>query len=110
MQVTTIVLVPPIATMLSKFPLVDEYNLSSIKSILIGAAPLGAEVIEKLKSKFGWRILFGYGMTETTLSIFITPDNENKTDSVGFLLPFNEVKVSRQRFCIQCCVETCCCF
>jgi hypothetical protein len=37
-------LVPPIILGLAKHPIVDKFDLSSLKAIVSGAAPLGAEV------------------------------------------------------------------
>ncbi len=42
--VTWAYLVPPIVLALAKHPLVDKYDLSALKSILSGAAPLGKDV------------------------------------------------------------------
>lgn len=95
--------VPPVAVMLSKLPLVDEYDLSSVRAILVAGAPIGREVFQRLKIKFGWMVTQAYGMTETTLTILFThprvfrknwnKDIEEKMDSVGVVMPFQETKV-----------------
>lgn len=41
-------LVPPLANFLAKSPLVDKYDLSSVKSIICGAAPLSKKTEETL--------------------------------------------------------------
>ena len=44
-------MVPPIMVMLAKHPKVSEYDLSSVKRIICGAAPLSAEIEEAVKNK-----------------------------------------------------------
>ncbi len=43
-RVTRGYIVPPIALALAKHPMVDQYDLSSINSLMSGAAPLGFDV------------------------------------------------------------------
>lgn len=45
-KVTRSFIVPPIITALVKHPLVDKYDLSSLQTLISGAAPLGADVQE----------------------------------------------------------------
>lgn len=44
LQVTSAPLVPPLVLFLAKHPLVDRFDLSSLKSISSGAAPLSQEL------------------------------------------------------------------
>lgn len=57
-------LVPPIMVVLAKHPAVDRYDLSSLKLVMTGAAPLGAEVEEAVARRLGVIVGQGYGMTE----------------------------------------------
>lgn len=43
--------VPPVMVMLSKYPKVSEYDLSSVKMVVCGAAPLSQEIEEDVKTK-----------------------------------------------------------
>jgi acyl-coenzyme A synthetase/AMP-(fatty) acid ligase len=45
-RITRLYLVPPIILLLAKHPLVDHFDLSSVRAIMSGAAPLSEEVIE----------------------------------------------------------------
>ncbi|MCE3215563.1 4-coumarate--CoA ligase 2 [Datura stramonium] len=57
--------VPPIVLAIAKSPLVDEYDLSSIRMIMSGAAPMGKELEDTVRTKLPNAILGqGYGMTE----------------------------------------------
>ena len=58
-------LVPPIVLALAKNPIVDDYDLSRLKTIVCGAAPLGEEVARACATRLGCRVKQVYGMTET---------------------------------------------
>ncbi|KAI9080147.1 hypothetical protein K1719_037825 [Acacia pycnantha] len=65
-SVTRLWVVPPIILALAKQSVVKKYNLSSLKQIGSGAAPLGKELMEECAKKFPQAlVLQGYGMTET---------------------------------------------
>ena len=60
-------LVPPIIiSMVKNKDLLSRYDLSSVRSVTTGAAPLGAETAEDLLSLFpSWSIRQGYGTSRT---------------------------------------------
>lgn len=45
-------LVPPLLLFLAKDPIVSEYDLSNLESILVGAAPVGKELSEEFLKRF----------------------------------------------------------
>ncbi|KIH53307.1 hypothetical protein ANCDUO_16568 [Ancylostoma duodenale] len=45
-------LVPPIMVFLAKHPICDQYDLSSIKLLVCGAAPAGKDICEELSRKY----------------------------------------------------------
>lgn len=55
---------PPIALALAKHPKIDDYDLSSARVILSGAAPLDEAVASKVVARLGCLVVQGYGMTE----------------------------------------------
>ena len=60
-------LVPPLILFLAKHPDISKYNVSSLKRIMSGAAPLGAEVLQEACARTGIEtIRQGYGLTETS--------------------------------------------
>lgn len=72
--------------LLAKSPLVSKYDLSSVKVIWCGAAPLSKEVEDAVKDRL--RVPFvrqGYGMTEGSLSFAGQTDENHKSGSVGVL-------------------------
>ncbi|KAJ5355954.1 hypothetical protein N7517_010563 [Penicillium concentricum] len=59
-------LVPPIILQLAKSPLVDAYDISSLKMVMCGAAPLTRELIEELYQKHTLPVRQVYGLSETS--------------------------------------------
>jgi 4-coumarate--CoA ligase len=57
--------VPPIVLSIAKSPVVDNYDLSSVRTVMSGAAPLGKELEDAVRAKFpNAKLGQGYGMTE----------------------------------------------
>ncbi|KAI6014829.1 hypothetical protein BKA83DRAFT_98244 [Pisolithus microcarpus] len=96
-RITHLPLVPPQVVLICKYPKVREYDLSSVRFIKTGAAPLTSETMSKFAPLFpGAHIEQGYGTTEAS-SISICPV-EVKTDlsgSSGVLLPGVSARVER---------------
>lgn len=97
-KLTVLVTVPPLVVFLAKHPLVAKYDLSTVKSVWCGAAPLSAETINlALKRLPNCKGIFqAYGMTETSLAA--TKDSEQddvprKPGSGGYPLAGVQVKV-----------------
>lgn len=65
-RITYAVLVPPIILQLAKSPLVDAYDISSLKMVMCGAAPLTRELIEELYQKRNLPVRQVYGLSETS--------------------------------------------
>jgi len=94
-RVTTAHLVPPIVLAFSKHPAVDQYDLSSLRWIMSGAAPLGRDVAEACAERLGCFVLQGYGLTETSPVSHCNPATKGgaKPGSVGPCVPNTECKV-----------------
>ncbi|KAJ7069962.1 phenylacetyl-CoA ligase [Mycena amicta] len=89
-RITHLMIVPPQAVLLCKHPAVKKYKLDSVRSIMIGAAPLSDEVNEMLfKLLPDAHIGQGYGMTETCTVVSIWPIDRKrgKSGSAGQLIP-----------------------
>src|SRR5437588_2166590 len=94
-RVTLSHVVPPIVLKLPKDPLVDNYDLSSLKTIFSGAAPLGPELSRECMQRIGCGIRQGYGMTETSPVTHSSPADpaKMKLGSVGTAAPNTECKI-----------------
>lgn len=91
-------LVPPILVALVNHAdqIKKKYDLSSLRRILSGGAPLGKELIEGFAAKFpGVAILQGYGLTESTAIGASTNSLEEsqKYGTAGMLSPSMEAKI-----------------
>lgn len=79
---------------LGKHPLVPQFDLSSVREVVCGAAPLSREVAQVVQARLpGVELRQGYGMTESSITITITPPRSNRPESVGMLLPGIVAKV-----------------
>ncbi|GAB92587.1 AMP-binding protein [Gordonia rhizosphera] len=80
---------PPVMVALGKSPLVDVYDLSSVRLILSGAAPLDSALAETVERRFGCAVRQAYGMTEMSPVSHIAPlaDTTIPAASVGFAVP-----------------------
>jgi acyl-CoA synthetase (AMP-forming)/AMP-acid ligase II len=67
--------VPPIILQLTKDPLVAQYDLSKLRVINSGAAPLGPELQAECQAKLNVIVKQGYGLTETSPTTHVTPDD-----------------------------------
>jgi len=93
-RVTLAYLVPPIVLALAKHPLVDQYDLSALHTIVSGAAPLPEAVAEGCAGRLGCVVKQGYGLTETSPVTHFTPKGANvKVASIGFPVPNTEIRV-----------------
>lgn len=93
---TYLFIAPPIAVALAKHPLVDQYDLSSVRAVLSGAAPLDGELGHAVANRLGCAMLQGYGMTELSpVSHAIPRDGAESVplDSVGYTVPNTECKL-----------------
>nr|UDM67002.1 4-coumaroyl-CoA ligase 2 [Crocosmia x crocosmiiflora] len=97
--VTIAPFVPPIVVEIAKNPAVDNYDLSTIRTVMSGAAPMGKELQDKLLQKIPNATLGqGYGMTEAgpVLSMclsFAKEPFEVKSGSCGTVVRNAELKI-----------------
>jgi acyl-CoA synthetase (AMP-forming)/AMP-acid ligase II len=91
--VTRAYLVPPIVLALTRHPSVERYDLSALKTILCGGAPLGAELAEACARRLGCEVKQGYGLTECSPTTHLTPEGRNKPGSIGPVVRNTRAKV-----------------
>lgn len=92
-KVTLMHIVPPIVLAMAKHPLVDKYDLKSLRMVMSGAAPLGADLTEQFRKRLNTPIKQGYGLTETSPVTNANPDMDIRDGSGGVLLPNLEAKI-----------------
>nr|ADK56478.1 luciferase [Taximastinocerus sp. FGCA-2010] len=93
-KIPTIVVAPPVMVFLAKSPLVDKYDLSSLREVATGGAPIGKDVAHAVAKRLGLSgILQGYGLTETCCAVVITPHDNLRTGSAGKVVPYVKAKI-----------------
>ena len=65
----------------------QKYDISSLKVITCGSAPLPVDVIKRVEELTGAVITEGYGMTETVNTIAINGHDHRKVGTVGVVNP-----------------------
>jgi long-chain acyl-CoA synthetase len=86
-------LVPSMVQMLLAQP-IEDYDLSSLRRVASGGAPLPPEVAEEfLKRLPGVEITEGYGCTESAAIISTSPPGRARAGSVGTPPPLVEVRI-----------------
>ncbi len=89
--------VPTVLSVLLRMPH-ENLDLSSLKFIICGAAPLPVEVFKEFEKTFKCKIVEGYGLTEGTCASSVNPiptetEDRRKVGSIGIPLPGNEMKI-----------------
>lgn len=94
-KVTFAYVPPPIVLAFGKHPAVDNYDLTSLKLLHSGAAPLTNELLELFWSRLKLPVKQGYGLSETSpVTHLQMPDEWAKfMGSVGKLVPNMEAKI-----------------
>ena len=92
-RLTCAFVAPPMVVALAKHPVVDDYDLSALRWINSGAAPLSAELALECGARIGCEVVQGYGMTELSPVSHATPSGMFKPGSVGVTVPNTEVNI-----------------
>ena len=86
--------VPSMVLMLLAQP-VEDYDLSELRYLASGAAPLPLEAIAELERRLpGVGIREGYGLTETSALVSTNPPGRIRHGTVGLPVPGTEVRIA----------------
>ncbi|OMO71372.1 AMP-dependent synthetase/ligase [Corchorus olitorius] len=98
-KVTIAPFVPPIVLAIAKTPDIDKYDLSSIRMVMSGAAPMGKELEDAVRARLpNAKLGQGYGMTEAgpVLAMnlaFAKEAFETKSGACGTVVRNAEMKI-----------------
>ncbi|KAJ8719769.1 hypothetical protein PYW08_011944 [Mythimna loreyi] len=95
-QKTNILMVaPPIILMMASHPASTEKTFEHVDIVCNGAAPLAASDVERLFQKAKREIEFrqGYGLTETSPAVSITPKGSKRYGATGPPLGSSEIRI-----------------
>ena len=91
-KITFIYVAPPVIVRMARDKIVDKYDLSSVKMITSGAAPLTKELVDAVRKRLGIKINQAYGLSETSpmthtqvnsLSCLTTLEQDTDSNSHG---------------------------
>ena len=86
--------VPTMYSAINHYPNVEEYDLSSIKYCISGAAPLPVEVYKRFEELTGAKLVEGYGLTETSPVTHCNPfEGLRKIGSIGLPFPDTDCRI-----------------
>ncbi|AGT31801.1 hypothetical protein M493_07580 [Geobacillus genomosp. 3] len=77
-------------------PNFSRYQLSSLRTGIIAAAPCPEEVVRKIRTQMGCDVVISYGLTETSSVVTITSFDDSdsvRSETVGKAAPGAQVKV-----------------
>jgi fatty-acyl-CoA synthase len=85
--------VPTVIAMLTDVP-TRGMDISSLRSVICGAAPLSVELFNKFESHTNMKIQEGYGLTEGTTASSINPfHGKRKVGSIGLRFPYQDMRI-----------------
>ncbi|AOW93955.1 AMP-dependent synthetase [Rhodococcus sp. WMMA185] len=86
--------VPTVYAMLDAVDKKARPDTSSIRLAIGGAAPMPAELIERIETRYGFPLMEGYGLSEGTCATTLNPPaGPRKPGSVGIPLPGQQVRI-----------------
>ena len=85
--------VPSSYTRINTHPQVKEFDLSSVRVCLSGAAPLPREVQETFQAITGGKLVEAFGMTEASPATHVNPLNRNKIGTIGTPWPDTDARI-----------------
>jgi acyl-CoA synthetase (AMP-forming)/AMP-acid ligase II len=90
---TATTLITTINAAIGNFPGTAKYDLTSLRTCCSGGAPVPEAVAERWEAATGYKLIEGYGLSETTAPTHINPPHRPKYGTVGAALPFTDVRI-----------------
>jgi long-chain acyl-CoA synthetase len=85
--------VPTSYVRINTHPQVQEFDLSSVRVCLSGAAPLPMEVQERFQTLTGSTLVEAFGMTESSPATHVNPLDRNKIGTIGVPWPDTDARI-----------------
>jgi long-chain acyl-CoA synthetase len=85
--------VPSSYTRINTHPDVKDFDLSSVRVCLSGAAPLPKSVQEAFQEITGGKLVEAFGMTESSPATHVNPLNRNKIGTIGTPWPDTDARI-----------------
>ncbi|MGO3363107.1 MAG: AMP-binding protein [Corynebacterium sp.] len=91
--VTFTFIAPPVAVALAKHPAVDDFDLSSLRAVLSGAASMDEELAKSVADRLGVAVYQGYGLTESSPVTHLNVRGALSPGSIGLPVANTEHKI-----------------
>ncbi len=92
-RATRLYVVPSIVLGLAMHPAVERHDLSSMRQVVSGGAPLNPGIAAQAADRLGCEVTQGYGLTEASPVTHSTPQGLDCPGSSGITLPNTEVRI-----------------
>ena len=95
-NVNIVSLVPPLILFLARHPMIDGWDLSCIKQVIYGAAPVGWDLVESVRARLKCNVIQQvYGLTEMSNITHMVPASfsNEKPQSIGVPVKGIEAKI-----------------
>ncbi len=86
--------VPAIYVLLNQAPADEKPDLTKLRFVICGAAPMPAPAIHAFEERYGVPLVEGYGLTESTVAATLNPlSGPRKPGTVGLPMPGIEIRI-----------------
>jgi len=92
-RVTLTTFITTINVAIVNYPKTPSFDLTSLRACFSGGAPVPAEISRRWEAVTGYKLIEGYGLSETTAPTHLNPLHRPKYGTVGLPLPLTEVKI-----------------
>lgn len=84
---------PTLFTLLVNHPALTKYDLSSLRYVKIGAAPIPEEIRRQWEHLTGVKMILGYGLTEASPETLSSPPDDIRSGTVGIPIMDTDAKI-----------------
>ena len=87
--------VPPVLIVLLNSKNVPNYDISSLRGVMSGAAPLSADLAHAVQDKLKFGVTQGYGLTETSpvSHVMTVEESQGRKGRIGKLMPTYQARL-----------------
>jgi len=86
-------LITTINVALLNHPSIKDYDLTSMKACFSGGAPVPEAIARRWEATTGYKLVEGYGLSETTAPTHINPRHRPRYGTIGLPLPLTDCKL-----------------
>lgn len=94
-KITFAYVVPPVLLVLLHSANVPKYDISSLRGVMSGAAPLSSDLAHAVQDKLKFGVTQGYGLTETSpvSHVMTVQESQGRKGRIGKLMPTYQARL-----------------